>query len=342
LPFAKRTDFIHQNTVLFDLVVSTNFIIRTICPACNSGEHNTIYSRNYLDPEFGKFLFDYYAAGGGIGLECLNDAKYILDECCVCGLIYQREVPNDALMTKLYEEWMDPRRNIEDHERTDDLNYFSEYAHEIMRIISYFNRIPSTLKILDFGMGLAKWALMAKAFGCDVYGTELSVIKRKRAEENGIKVIDLDEDRRCRFDFINVDQVVEHIREPLTLLSSLKELLKHDGLIKVCVPDGGDIKKRLQIMDWKAPRWTANSLHPVHPLEHVNCFCHDSLIMLSKMAGLEVVHLPKAKKFPLLIRNNPLGSWHPKDILKSLWAEWRYNFNRPATYLFLRAVRGSE
>jgi SAM-dependent methyltransferase len=314
----------------------TYFIKREFCPVCKSENNKTIYSCDFLEPAFRKFLYDYYAAGGGIEFEYLKDAKYVLDECNDCGLIYQQEVPNDALMIKLYEEWMNPKKNLDHHEKTDDLNYYSEYAHEIMRLITYFNRIPSTLRFLDFGMGLAKWALMAKAFGCDTYGMELSETKIKHARECGIKVISHNEIMENQFDFINVDQVVEHIREPLQALNHLKKFLKVDGLIKVCVPDGGDIKRRLEVMDWKAPRWTKNSLHPVHPLEHINCFNRNSLLKMTEIAALEPVEIPKARRFPLIIKENPLNSKNPKNIFKTLRKEWRNNFNWSATYLFFR------
>lgn len=314
----------------------TYFIRRDCCSVCASRSHKTIYSCDYSEQSFGKFLLDYYAAGGGIEPAYLESAHYILDECNACGLIYQREVPNDALMAKLYEEWMDPRKNIEDHERSDDLNYFSGHAHDIMRMLSYFKRVPSTLKVLDFGMGLAKWALMAKAFGCDVYGTELSEVKKERARQYGVKVISLDEETGHQFDFINVDQVLEHVREPFDRLSTLRGFLKIGGIMKVCVPDGGDIKGRLKSMDWYAPRWTSRSLHPVHPLEHINCFNRQSLVRLASLAGLEVIGLPRQKMFPLLVRTNPLSSRSVRDIARTLRSEWRYNFDRPATCLLLR------
>lgn len=317
----------------------TYFIRRKFCPVCRSQNSKTIYSCDFLEPGIKNFLQDYYAGGKGIEFQYLKNAKYVLDECNDCGLIYQQEVPDDSLLLKLYEQWIDPQENLEHHKRTDDLNYYSEYAHEIMRIIAYFNKIPSSLKFLDFGMGWGKWALMAKAFGCDTYGTDLSVIKMKHAQNCGIKVMSYSEISTYQFDFINVDQVLEHTREPLETLSYLKKSLKADGLMKVCVPDGYDIKRRLKIGEWKAPRWTRNSLNPVGPLEHINCFNHNSLIMLSTMAGLEIATIPKAKKFPLLIRNNPLSSWHPKDILRTLRTEWRNNLNLAATYLFLR-IRG--
>ena len=49
-----------------------------------------------------------------------------------------------------------------------------------------------------------------------------------------------------RFDFINTEQVFEHISEPLETLKELKTLLKPGGIIKISVPTADDINRRLK------------------------------------------------------------------------------------------------
>lgn len=309
---------------------------RDACPVCASKSHQTLFATRYTQPPLREFILNYYAQQGAPDSDCLEGANYILEECNDCGLIYQKEVPNDLLMAKLYEEWINPHTNIENHSKTDDANYFSVYAHEIMRILAYYNRAPSGIKVLDYGMGLAKWALMAKAFGCDVYGTEIAAVKILRAQECGIKVIELSDDKNSEYDFINVDQVIEHLRDPLDTLIALKKHLKPDGIIKVCVPDGGDIKKRLKVMDWNAPRWSNDSLLSIHPLEHINCFNRGSLAKLVDNAGFKVLDNHETKKYPLLIRRNPFAEKTARGIARSIREEWRYNFNWSPTCLLLR------
>jgi len=43
-----------------------------------------------------------------------------------------------------------------------------------MMLIAYFNVDPEKLYFLDAGMGWGSWCLMAKAFGVNIYGIELS------------------------------------------------------------------------------------------------------------------------------------------------------------------------
>ncbi len=110
-----------------------------------------------------------------------------------------------------------------------------------MTILDYFKNIKRELKFLDFGMDWGRWCLMSKAFGCDVYGTELSESRIKYGQSIGINVIDWDEISNFEFDFINTEQVFEHITSPLEILKYLSHSLKQHGLIKISVPDGGDI-----------------------------------------------------------------------------------------------------
>ena len=67
---------------------------------------------------------------------------------------------------------------------------------------------------------------MAKGFGCESYGTELSEERIKYASSNGIKVIAWNEIPKHSFNFINTEQVFEHIPNPLDTLIYLKDALK--------------------------------------------------------------------------------------------------------------------
>ena len=186
-------------------------------------------------------------------------------------------MPNEFLMKKVYEEWIDPQKVFKLDFDKEDLAYFSYYAQEVISIITFFKTKPSQLKILDFGMGWGKWCQMAKAFGCESYGTELSEARIEYAIKNNIKVITYDEIPKYRFDFINTEQVFEHIPDPFETLCHLNRALKPNGLIKISVPNCKNIKTKLEINDWAAPKGSKNSLNPVSPLEHINCFTHTSI-----------------------------------------------------------------
>ena len=55
---------------------------------------------------------------------------------------------------------------------------------------------------------------MANAFGCETFGVERSDSRVTHASEHHLKVLTLEEASAMSFDFINSDQVFEHLVEP--------------------------------------------------------------------------------------------------------------------------------
>jgi 2-polyprenyl-3-methyl-5-hydroxy-6-metoxy-1,4-benzoquinol methylase len=307
------------------------FINREKCPGCAAGPAETIYRHSFLEPPLKDFLGKAFAEVGRIEFDYLAGATYILQECGNCGLIYQQQIPDGALIKKFYEEWIDPAQTFANHEQSDNLPHLAQYAHEVMLAINYFNVLPARLKFLDFGMGWAKWCRMAKAFGCDAYGTDLSAARMAYAQSQGIKAITWDEIGAQRFDFINMNQVLEHLAEPQDTLRYLRAALKPGGLIKICVPDGRGVKQRLQTADWLAPLGSKNSLEAVIPLAHLNCFCYESLIKVAGLAGLKPV------KIPIRVQFTAGTHWQPlKPLLKNIFRPIYRNMWQKSTYLFFR------
>ena len=274
---------------------------------------------------------EFYSPQGTLEFECLSEATYALCECDFCGLIFQRDIPNEVLMEKLYGQWIDPQKALIRHQQQDDLGYYSRDAQEIMQIISYSRKRPSSLQFFDFGMGWGEWALMAKAFGCESYGTDLSSNRRKYAQSIGIKVIMWDEIPQHRFDFINTEQVFEHIPDPLRTLLHLRTALKTNGILKISVPAANSINRQLRNMDWKAPKGSRNSLNPVAPLEHINCFRRTSLLKMASEAQMEEVFIP------LTVQYSHITNWSGlKRIAKNILLPIYRNLLKKQNYIFLR------
>ena len=313
------------------------FITRPCCPGCKSISHKTIYSCGFLESPVKEYIESFYSCQGGVEFEYLKGNKFVLRECNDCGLIYQEEIPNEFLMGKLYEEWIDPEIVFNQDLHNHGLDYYALYAQEIMVLIAYLNTKPGQLKYFDFGMGWGRWAIMAMAFGCDTYGSELSHTRLEFAKSRGIKVITWKEILDHQFDFINTEQVFEHIPEPLETLMYLKKALKSGGIIKISVPDGHDIKRRLSVLDWTAPKYSRYSLNAVSQLEHINCFNRASMIEMADIAGLEIVNLP------LRIQYTHATNWKLiKPALKNILYPLYHDVLKRGTYIFFRQKRLKE
>jgi len=309
--------------------------MRESCPACESKKHTTIYSCGFQQSPIHHYLESYY--GSRAEFKYLNGATYILDKCNDCGLIFQREIPNDFSMKKLYEDWLAPSalcaQARKDSTRTRTLlDYNARNTREVMMLIAYFNVDPEKLHFLDAGMGWGSWCQMAKVFGVNIYGIELSQHLIELGQSKGINMITWDELVGNSFDFINTEQFFEHIGRPLETLRCLKKSLKTNGLIKISVPDGSDIVRRLNVNDWTAPRGTKNSLDVVHPLEHINGYKRFSIIKMAKIAGLQEV------KMPIWFQYAFSTNWRPvREMAKNLVRPLYYNVLQKGTYLFFRS-----
>jgi len=293
-----------------------SFVVeRERCPCCGSTQCETIYSARFTDSPLREYLSGFYK--GGIEFEFLESARYVLRKCKDCALIYQSSIPNDFLMAKLYEEWIEPDQALVS-QRKKDLWFFLNLFKQVANMSFTLGGKPQALKVLDFGMGWSEWCRVAMGFGCTVYGTELSAKRIAHAKRYGINVLGWNNILRHRFDIINAEQVFEHLPDPFETLVHLAAALRPGGLLRISVPDGWDIERRLKANEWRARKGTRNSLNPVAPLEHINCFCHKSLVIMAKRANLNLLEVPD--RFTVSL----------KDRLKSL--------AKPVYY----AVRGSR
>ncbi len=273
------------------------FTARTACPACREVDARCLYECRYDQAPIADYMRRYYEAIGFIEMERLLDATYRLLQCKGCGLVYQHEVPDDALLERLYEHWIDPElARTRDRQRR-DLSFYSMYTQEILQLLTALGQHPREVRVLDFGMGWGDWASMARALGCETWGVEISRSRIEHARTLGIPVVDPGRLAFERFDLINAEQVFEHLPDPLETMRTLASALRPGGLLKVCVPNGRSIVRRLRRPDWSAPRDTRRSLHAVQPLEHLNCFDHAALVSMGRRAGLRVAMIPMATQF---------------------------------------------
>lgn len=295
--------------------MSNNFIQRPKCQLCGSDKKAILFSESFAEGEVWSFLNDYYQ--GRIDRSDLTGAQYEIAQCLDCGFIWQTQIPNGELMDRLYNIWISPAESLA--KRTNaGAALLSGYAKEARIISSLLRKNPSEIDVLDFGMGWGYWCLAAKRLGYNVSGFEIAKERIAFARENGIKVIENFSAIAVRqFDFINAEQVFEHIPEPLQTLKTLVLSLKDKGIIQLSVPDGKGLEKKIGRDGWKP------SKGPVQPLEHINCFTRQTLIGLAKRAGLEVA--------PLSLSLNSL--FCPGNVLKQYYHQFF------STSLYFRKMR---
>ncbi|MFN8024848.1 MAG: methyltransferase domain-containing protein [Acidimicrobiia bacterium] len=263
------------------------FTRRESCPACGRPDGRQLLDLPFDAPPISDYLDTFYSSRVSPGT--LTAGRYVLVECSACSLVYQRDVPGPELLELVYDDAVPVTPEAGRSAR--GLNERRQYAFQVEQMLKYFGRHPADVAVLDYGMGWGNWLQMAQAYGCRASGSELSSA-RAEAPAPGVEVIPPDEIPQARFDFVNTEQVFEHLTEPWETGQVLAGALRPGGILRISVPNGSAISELLGSPDWTAPKGSARSLNAVAPLEHVNCFSHTALVRFGERLGLTPMHYP--------------------------------------------------
>ena len=247
--------------------------------------------------------------GGRAEIHRLAGRQYEVDRCTHCGLIFQRTVPTGALLIDLYDRWIS-KAGKGRHGKDQSLEHHRYLAAQIDFVVQHLDMKPSEIEMFDFGFGWAEWALIAQSFGCNVSGTELSPELIRHAKSLGINIIDWENIPQRRYHFINTEQVFEHLIEPRLTLEHLVNALHPNGIMKISVPNGRGIAAKLRHIKG---RWPGQSLMPIAPLEHINCFDASSLKIFGESTGLKSLR-PSLKQ----LYNASSGWFEPLQAARNL------------------------
>lgn len=312
------------------------FEARDACPACAAPGSETLYSSPFDEGGIGTFVRDYYQVDPAV----LGEAPYELRRCPICSLVFQYHVGGPELLTDLYTDWVenpeDPERDIETYRSELQAIPESIPAHELMTASSFLGVPLETMKTLDYGMGWAGWARIAGSLGCESYGTDLAQPRMDYAARHGVRTVTDAQIPDYRFHFINTEQVFEHVTRPLDLARRLASALAPGGILKVSVPEGRSAEAIVARLESGAYRGDRDSIMPVQPLEHVNCFRRASVAAMAASVGLSIVQPGLRHGYAFLRRRGTISLTRPKKAIKELvrpWYQWR---NPTNLYVWLR------
>lgn len=316
------------------------FETREACPACRSTATERLYSSPFDSGGIGTFVRDYYHIDPAV----LRRAPYELERCLDCGLVYQHHVGDPELLTELYSNWVDepedPERDIDTYRAEIQAIPESRDAHELMTAASFLGRPLEGMKTLDYGMGWALWARIAARLGCDSFGSDLAPPRMDYAARHGVRTVTDEEIPNHRFDFINTEQLFEHVTEPLALLERLAGALAPGGVIKISVPSGERIEPLIEALRSGAYQGDRDSIMPVQPLEHLNCYRRSTLEAMAGRVGLDIVRPGPWHGWAFLRRRGTIRPSRPKKALKELVRPW-YQYRSPTNlYVWLRKPAG--
>ena len=145
-----------------------------------------------------------------------------------------------------------------------------------------YSWVPKNVAILDVGCGFGETLAYHESLGCRVYCVEADENIRRVAEHYRFNVhvglFDPDLYETSFFDYVTLDQVVEHLRDFDQIFKGIARILKPGGWLVISTPNSNGLGARLFRSRWL--HWHA----PYH-LEH---FSARSMRQTAGKAGLVV------------------------------------------------------
>lgn len=206
-----------------------------------------------------------------------NKNGYTLVRCTPCGLIFASPLPSET--TAVYDEayftngkgygYVDYDRDKEPMRHAFEL--YLEYLE---------NALGRKGKLLDVGAATGYFMDIAKNRGWEVEGVEISEYAASLGRVKGLLVhtgilenVHLEKES---FDVITLFDVIEHVRDPRSVLLEVGRLLRKGGIVAITTPDSGSV------WAWAfGQRW-----HLVVPPEHLTLFNRRNLESLLRRTGL--------------------------------------------------------
>lgn len=170
--------------------------------------------------------------------------------------------------------------NVEDFRPYHEVAGIRAWLNGVYR--SAFRWVPRNVRVLDIGCGFGETLGYHAERGCDVYGVEADENIRRISDIYGFRVhvglFDPDSYPRDFFDYVTMDQVIEHMSDPVETLQGVARVLKPGGVAVLSTPNADG---------WGARRFGSRWLH-WHVPYHLHHFSVRSMGLTAERAGLHV------------------------------------------------------
>ena len=254
------------------------------CPACGSVSIPALGPKlNFDGPVFRAYFHDFYPPSVAELIKRTKLTPGQLHACAECDTIFHGIIPADQTLNTFYATLQsatyakDP--SVDPHRQEQRLL-------ELMMVARFLSPRTRRPAVLDFGTGDGSWALLAAAAGCETTATDTADDAFARLAAAGVTCLAPHSLPADRYDFINSEQVFEHLPAPYPVLTKLAASLRPGGVLKIGVPHDPDLASKLRAPDWTARKDSRDSLNSLAPLEHLNAFSPSGLKKLGERCGL--------------------------------------------------------
>jgi 2-polyprenyl-3-methyl-5-hydroxy-6-metoxy-1,4-benzoquinol methylase len=213
-----------------------------------------------------------------------NDTLEIF-ECSNCGLVFLSS-------TNHVDETFYENSKMHDSENKFDIeSWVKDTAFDDDRRFKLYSEMIKNKDILDFGCGTGGFLLRAKKTARQVYGIELEKRLVPYFLANDLTVCQDIRDFDHTVDYIFLFHVLEHIKDPFTILEALREKLKPGGQLIIEVPNADDAlltlyrNKAFSCFTYWSP--------------HLYLYNASTLYMLAKKLGFKTEAIRQEQRYPL-------------------------------------------
>jgi 2-polyprenyl-3-methyl-5-hydroxy-6-metoxy-1,4-benzoquinol methylase len=183
------------------------------------------------------------------------------------------------------------------------------FRKKITEIIEQLTTNNLQLSLLDIGCATGILLEEVQQAGFQAIGIDISKDIVTHCRKKGLKVFagTIQSVRALRpssFDVITAFQIIEHERNPKSMVKRIYSLLKKGGLVVLATPNYGGIWRKIMGKHW------VGFSHP----EHVALFTPESMTRLLKDAGFGDIHAKRdsPRPFPLSFAFTRAADYFPK------------------------------
>lgn len=186
--------------------------------------------------------------------------------------------------------------------------------------------VPRNVRVLDVGCGWGEALAYHQSRGCDAYGVEADDNAKRVADRCGLKIkiglFDASLYPEGFFDYVTLDQVIEHLASPIQTLKDIASVLKKNGVLILSTPNA---------QGWGAAVFGRKWIN-WHTPYHLNLFSKDSIGFAAHKAGFAMEQIRTVTssewlyyQFAHLITFPPLNTpsifWSPGNNARWGWKQ---------------------
>jgi SAM-dependent methyltransferase len=257
--------------------------MRTVnhCPTCGSAEIRIIATLN--EERHARFVAYSRFKYGSLLENWLEEIPPVVVRCMVCGHYWYRHQPEPEQLYQMYSSGQ-PLTQGARPSREPSVAMIAEMAR-LYRLVVRGGESPT---LLDYGSGFGRWARAAVKVGFCVTAFEPSTERGAEMQVPFELVHNVDEIRGRRFNSIHIEQVLEHVPNPLVTLEEIKNFCVPDTVVRITVPNMLRAPEGKNL--WAIWPFDGKRPHLLAPYEHLHGFTPFSLNRLLARAGFKRIN----------------------------------------------------